>query len=390
MIKHNRIWLSALAVILGFPIAAQASAFTAGDIVVEQVGNGAAALSTSSTAVFLDEYSPTGTLVQSIALPTGVSGTQQALTESGQATTDGMITLSPNGHYLTVPGYDTGTGTANVASSNAATVNRTVGVVTANGIVDTTTHAAFFSGQNFRSAVTTDGTSFYVGGTGSGSDKGVLLLPYQGSSTTLINTAASDGVSIYNNTLYSSTTAGSDTSIVQLGTTGTLPNSSASLTNLTGLPIGTSNPSPHQFVIFNESGTQVAYLADDKGAALTKYELVGSTWTAEGIVGTGAQDWTGLTGSISGTTVTLYATMLNGDSTSGGAATFVSLVDSSGAGGTLTATPTLLATAGTNETFAGVAFAPVAIPTPEPASVVLAAMGLFALIGYGWRRHRAN
>ena len=74
MRKKNHIWLAAIAVVLGLPIASQAAGFTPGDIVVERVGNGGAALSSASQAVFLNEYTPTGTLVQSIALPTAVSG----------------------------------------------------------------------------------------------------------------------------------------------------------------------------------------------------------------------------------------------------------------------------------------------------------------------------
>jgi MYXO-CTERM domain-containing protein len=375
---------------LGFPLAAQAAGFTPGNIVVERVGSGGAALSSASQAVFLNEYTPTGTLVQSIALPTTASGAQQPLTESGTATTDGMLNLSPNGQFLTVSGYDTGTGTASVASSNATTINRVVGLVNAAGTVDTTTHGAFFSGNNFRGAVTTDGTSFYVAGTGTAPDKGVELLPYGGSTPTSINsTIAADAVNIYGNTLYATSTTMTATSIVQLGTTGTLPTGAVTATNLSGLPLGSSSDSPHQFVIFNEGGNQVAYIADDTGSALSKYELLAGVWTAEGKVGTGGNDYTGLTGVLSGTTVTLYATLLNGDSTAGGAAQLVSVIDTSGAGGSLTGTTVnLVATAGTNETFAGVAFAPIA--TPEPASVVLAALGLFALVGYGCRRRRAT
>jgi hypothetical protein len=391
MKKRKHIWLAAIPIVLGVPIAAQAAPFTAGNIVVEQIGNGSAALSSASQAVFLNEYTPTGTLVQSIAMPTTASGAQQPLTESGTASTDGMITLSPNGQYLTVSGYDTGLGTAAVASSSATTVNRVVGLVNGAGTVDTTTHAAFFSNNNFRGAVTTDGTGFYVGGTGTAPDKGVLYLPYGGSSATTINsTIASDGINIFGNTLYSTSTTSTATSIVQIGTSGTLPTSAASATNLSGLPLGSSSDSPHQFLIFNEGGNQVAYIADDTGSALSKYELVSGNWASEGKVGTGANDVTGLTGVLSGTTVTLYATLLNGDSTSGSAAQLISLVDSSGAGGSLTGTSTtLLMTAGANKTFAGVAFAPVIVAAPEPASVALAVIGFFALVGYGWCRRRA-
>jgi hypothetical protein len=44
----------------------RAANFTAGNIVVYRVGDGTAALGSTATAVFLDEYTPSGTLVQSV------------------------------------------------------------------------------------------------------------------------------------------------------------------------------------------------------------------------------------------------------------------------------------------------------------------------------------
>jgi len=55
-------------------VTSHASSITPGNLVIYRVGDGSAALGTAATAVFLDEYTPLGTLVQSIALPTtGVS-----------------------------------------------------------------------------------------------------------------------------------------------------------------------------------------------------------------------------------------------------------------------------------------------------------------------------
>ncbi len=64
-------------------------------MVVARVGDGAAALSGSATAVFLDEYTPGGMLVQSIALPTAVSGANAAFRGAAFAPAAGVVTPAP-------------------------------------------------------------------------------------------------------------------------------------------------------------------------------------------------------------------------------------------------------------------------------------------------------
>ena len=91
--------------------------FTLGNLVVYRVGDGSAALGANATPVFLDEYTPAGTLVQSIAMPTAVSGANKRLTASGNSTTEGFLTRSADGHYIVIPGYDAAVGTASITGS---------------------------------------------------------------------------------------------------------------------------------------------------------------------------------------------------------------------------------------------------------------------------------
>ena len=143
-----------------------AGTFTPGNIVIVRVGTGSTTLSNASTAVFLDEYTVTGTLVQSIALPAARSTLNHALTLSGSAATEGELSLSPNGLYLTMAGFDTVPGYAGVSSG---VTNRTIARISASGTVNTTTGfiagSAFVAG-NFRSAVTNDGNEFWAAGSG--------------------------------------------------------------------------------------------------------------------------------------------------------------------------------------------------------------------------------
>src|SRR5690349_24931066 len=94
---------------LGVLPAAQAAGFTPGDIVVVRLGDGATALSGTAAPVFLDEYTPSGTLVQTIPLPTSAAGANKRLTMSGSATTEGALALSDDGIYHTLAGYGAAT-----------------------------------------------------------------------------------------------------------------------------------------------------------------------------------------------------------------------------------------------------------------------------------------
>ena len=83
------------ALFTGLALAASAlaqSPLTNGNLVVVRVGTGAAALSGSTQAVFVDEYTAAGALVQSIALPVARSGAAGARTRAGPARVEGQIT----------------------------------------------------------------------------------------------------------------------------------------------------------------------------------------------------------------------------------------------------------------------------------------------------------
>jgi hypothetical protein len=141
------------------------ASFTAGNIVVYRVGDGSAAGTSAATAVFLDEYTPGGTLVQSVAMPTADSGTQQTLTASGAANaSEGYLNRSADGAYLILTGYDAAVGTTAVASTATTAVARTIGRVGADGSVDTTTTTTSFSTSSIRSAASADGSGFWAVG----------------------------------------------------------------------------------------------------------------------------------------------------------------------------------------------------------------------------------
>ena len=339
----------------------QAAQFTAGNVVVYRVGTGAAALSNASAAVFLDEYSAAGTLVQSIPLPTADSGANQSITASGSATSGGLISRSSDGQYVIVTGYDSIPGVASITGSATTSVTRVIGRVAANGAVDSSTTTTSFSLDNIRGATSADGSAFWA----SGGNTGIIYQPLGGSGAgTIVSSSVTNNRSlgIFGGQLYVSSGSGTNTFRGVNGVGTGLPTTTGqTTTRLPGMN-DTDNPSSYQFFFADldagVAGNDTLYIADDGAGALTKWSLVGGTWTKNNTIGVTADDYRGLTGSVNATTVTLYATRDN----STGADTLVSLVDATGYNAAMTATPTLVATAATNTAFRGVALAPVEIP----------------------------
>lgn len=340
----------------------QAAGFTPGNIVVYRVGSGTEDLANTGNPVFLDEYTPAGTLVQSIALPHTVSGDQNQLIASGTATTEGLLTRSIDGKYLLLTGYATNLGgSSNLPTTTASAVPRVVGRVDWDGIVDTSTVLNFASGSNPRSAVSKDGVGIWVTGGGNG---GVRYTTIGSTTVTQINSDITNlrQLHIFGDQLYTSTGSGS----VRIGTVGT-GTPTVSGQSITGLPDFPTTGEPYGFFLADMDtsvpGHDTLYVADDGEAALSKYALIVGNWVLKGAIGVNADDYRGLTGVVDGTNVTLYVTR-KGGSTSNGGGELVTLTDSSGYNGAFSGTPMVIATAASKTAFRGVALAPVA-PSPE-------------------------
>jgi hypothetical protein len=369
---------------------AHAAAFTAGNIVVYRVGDGTAALANTGNAVFLDEYTPTGTLVQSIPMPTVTSGANHRLVASGTATSEGLISRSADGAYVVLTGYDSAIPAGSSLSGTAsATVPRTVGRVNANGTVDTTTALTDFStGNNPRGVASNDGSSFYVTG-GAG---GVRYATLGATTSTQLSTTQTNlrGALVAGGDLYVSTQAGSTFRVGKVGS-GLPTTSGQTIANLTGL---STSSVPNGFVLLDldpsVAGVDTLYVADDttSGGQILKYALVSGSWTAKGAITAGMIR--GLTASVSGTTVTLFGTT---SGSSGITGTLFSATDASGFAGTASGTASTIATAPANEAFRGVALAPTGGQppvTPEAPLTVLLPLSGLAIGGAVWLLRRRS
>ncbi len=322
-----------------------------------RVGDGNGAPSTAAAATFLEERRTfDGAVVRTVPLPIAANASNQPLTLSGTATSEGALSRSADGKYLTVAGYATAPGTAGVANTSANTVARVVGRIDAAGTIDTTTTlGTAFSANNVRAAVSVDGSAFWINGSGGGVEYATL------GSTAPVNVLADPSnirvLGVFGGQLYGTSGSSSFQAVFSIGT-GVPTTGGATATSLTGL-----GGSPYGFAALdldpNVAGVDTIYIADDgaisadagAGGGVHKWTSNGSTWSSAGKFSDG------LTTGVRGLAAT---------ATSGGAVLYlttgenpprlVSYVDN-GANANPPLVP--IATAATNTFFRGVALPPV-------------------------------
>src|SRR5579864_2800739 len=128
--------------------------------------------------IFLDYIRPfPGAHPLSVSLTAAAAAQHQpAITTSFSSKSEGALTLSVDGRFLTYMGYNAGTGLEGV--SNSETTNpaaqitgatgpfydRAVAMIDAHGNVTVTPENFAYSGDNPRAVITVDGTQFYMAG----------------------------------------------------------------------------------------------------------------------------------------------------------------------------------------------------------------------------------
>ncbi len=410
--------------------ASLAGTITPGDLVIVRAaggpnGDASAPLGGGglAAAVFLDEYTQAGAFVQTIAMPATQSttvGSQRALTLSGTQNGEGHLTLSLDGQYFIMAGYNQ---TANVAGTNSnisggtgaqtAVVERVIGRVDMNGVIDTTTALVdAMSQQTVRSAYSTNGTDFWVTGNGGnnvtinaatvltsgvhyaqfGVNTGGTTLSTQLNTTGL--TANNRYLLSFNGTLYENSGNTSSPSATARGVnrmSGSLSNTSTGQTvmSLPGFPTA-GGPAPDDFWFYDSN---TIYLADQRtdgvNGGIQKWTFDGSLWNLQYTLGTtqlttaattpGPAGVHGLTGLIgSGGAAVLFGTTFDG---AGANRTKFFTVTDTGAASLVT----VLGTSAANTAFRGIEIA-LPAPTPEPNSVSLLVLGLLGIAVRSRRR----
>jgi hypothetical protein len=368
------------------------NAYGIGDIVIERAGDGINALTAvTGDAVFLDERTTSGALVQSIALPTADNGSSHGLTLGGNVLGDGILKDSADGRYLLATGYDAPVG-ATITNSQPRVVAR----IGSTGAVDTST-ALTDSGtgtNNIRAAASTDGVGLWAVGSNNNGNLRFTTFGTSGTSTTVNNLSANSATTglndatVFNNQLYvTGGFSGIDgVQSVSTSLSGVLPTTTGqTLNNGLGFPTsGTPFPQARQFIFstFGGANGNPIYVADSRTSVGTQplptngfygglqvwlfhFGTYGVAAPAGSAAGTGnVPDYiiypdgtnndaglVGITADFSGANPVIYAVTAQ----LGGPNKLVKIVDG---GSAAASTVTVLATAPTNESFNGIATAP--------------------------------
>ncbi len=355
---------------------AQAQSFTSGNLVIYRLGGNASGTTAGSTlsnggvltnwgtAVWLDEYTTSGTFVRSHLMPTNYFGGNSPLIANGTVFGGGLITRSVDGRFIMVNGYGATLGqfSNSVESTYATEAPRVIGLVDGNGKVDTTTTQtnSLADLEDMRSSVSPDGTNLWF----SGDTSGVRYTP-RGSPAAVHFGASVNNVrqlQIANNQIYYSTQSGQGVYLLTNNTPNTLP----TVTNNVGVGIlaGVTNSSPESFFFLNLRGglsADTLYVIDGTAFNVYKFSSAdGTNWSNNGSIETGAA--VGLTGQmrVVGTTTNVDLWMTGGGGTLSGADGLYTFTDASGYGGNPGGSafaPIVSAPGGIS--FRGVALAPV-------------------------------
>jgi len=343
----------------------------AADLYVLRMGDGTAFTNAGAdaTPVFIDHFTDLGVAAgTAIALPTTTVGANHPLTLAPASTSVGHMSLSTNGQYLVLGGYDADKDTLTVRQNSTG---RTIGRVTlSDATVNTTTSltdaypGSTPNNNDIRSVVSTDGTEFWTSGTSfptivqgvSNFNAGIHYATLGASTSLRVSGSPTNTrvVNIFNGQLYMSSASGAFQGISTVGTGLPRPTTQdeSTTTLLPGFPTA-SGPSPYDFW-FKDANT--VYVADDRAPAaggIQKWTNSGGTWSLAYTLNSGLTTGVrGIDGTLDGSgNAILYGT--TGPSTGIASDSIVTVTDT-GASSTFAT----LATTPANEVWRGIVFVP--------------------------------
>jgi hypothetical protein len=304
----------------------QAQGIAANSILVVRVGDGTTAFpalqSSTTHAVYVDEFSPDGVLVSTTALPTSTVGQQYRCTLMGGVDPqDSFAQLSTDGRKVIFPCVDAPINASSWDTMLQVKYPKTIAVIGSDRSVSTTTHiddGGVSTYTHVRSAVSTDGNMLFYSSMGAG----VRYVRLGSTGTTLpINSAAPlvrvHYVTIYANTLYGYVPLADNSmgyaGVVQFGAQSSL--SYAALDAYPFLPFesiplprSTTSPGGGQFVFENLSRLYMIDQPIGYVSSVFLYAKAGSVWSGSNTSTPDGQTLTSIAGRNESGIFTLYVT----------------------------------------------------------------------------------
>jgi gliding motility-associated-like protein len=324
------------------------------NIAVYRYGDGSVQSTGKAAATFIDEYTPAGVFVRTIAaLPVSASADGKSFALTGNwnsAAFEGNLTISADKRHLMVMGFNQAPG----ESINASAAKKVLGFVSADGSVNSSTYIDNIN-STFRSAVTNDNENFWI--IGSGSNLRHIKLGQSNGTSLGIAAAGNFGLAIFNNQLYISTTSSIAT------VSGGLPTSGTQTT--TKLPGYATTGRPYNFVFFDTDGNSepdLLYVADYEvaGGQVQKhvYDVATSKWIAKGVLNKAGvtENVRGITGTYKDGKATLFISVMGNTTTP---STIQMLENAKGVDLTVSTALTKIASAPVNTEFRSIALAPI-------------------------------
>jgi hypothetical protein len=325
--------------------------FTQGNITVFLAGASSTNTTGSIVEINTSTISQTGT---TYTIPS--TAPADALRFSGSATSTGYLTNSNDGTLLLFTG-------ANSTTSGATNVNtlnpRGVGKFIASGAYSLATTYTGSSGNQTRSATSTNNSTFYI------ADQGGI---YTNASTGSSPSGNFRAIKSFGNVVYTGQSS-STTTLIQI-----VSISAATGGTITALPGLTNNASFQDFYFIssgsNGSSFDILYVlsaTSNTAGSIAKYSLVSGSWVANGTYTTTFGGF-GLAAQKQGTGANLFLSTGQGALT---ANNILKVIDASGYNATIninTSNNAILYTAPTGTIAKGVAFSPISVSIPPTIS----------------------
>jgi hypothetical protein len=338
--------------------------FTANNLAVLRITSGSAIGNTGlGYATSIVEFKTDGTQTATNVNLSG--GTPNFVVEERSVAHEGQLNLSGDRNYLTAVGYNSAAGTA---QATMRTGEKRVARVDASGTADLSTSipaAQAFSGVSMRSALSPDGTTYYVkSGTVNAAAHGVRTIPHGTSVSSAWTPGTGSGyrsINLFNGTVYSTQTASPIINTHDAAGTAT------AMTIASSPAIASPEYTQMLFLDSNNDGAYDLLYIADRNSGLRKFHGSGTSWTPAGSNALGYSNGAGagyvaLTGRMEGGKPTIYAVKIIAST----ASYIIKVVDNSlqtedwtlPAVASRNATITVLASTGANEQYKGIAFTP--------------------------------